>query len=170
MSDEELLYVAADRQDLVEEAAGALNSELAKRGLREANATKFKNSVDRIAAWETIGKVGLSFQGSGKQFVGASNYSEDSQTGFEEFDSILWLFFAFIPLLPLSTLRIKRRTQRRSIFWSFWNKDFTAIELKGINFGQVVLTYIGAAIVAYAEIHLLLFAFDALFLHALIQR
>ena len=164
MSDEEFLCLAADRQNLLDQAATALDSELVKRGLRQAQGVTFKRNVDRLAARDTVGRVGLSFRGIGKQFVGASNYIANPQTGFEEFDSTLWVFFSFLPILPLSTVRIRRRLRGRSVFWSFGGKDFTALELKGIDFGHVVVTYVGAAVAAYASLRLFLFLLDSLIL------
>jgi len=100
MSDEELLCVAADRGELVEDAVIALDAELAKRGLRQGQAQKFRRSVERVKARDYVGNTGLSYRGSGKQFLGASNYTTDNESRLEEFDSTLWAFFAFLPVLP----------------------------------------------------------------------
>ena len=158
------MAIAADRQDLVDEAIDALDAELVKRGLRQVDAPKFKRNIDRIEARDTVGHVGLSSRGFGKQFLGASNYSADPTGRFEEFDSTLWAFFSFLPILPLSTIRIRRRLKGKSIFWSFGGSDFTALELEGINFGHVVLTYVGAAASAYLTVRLLLFLLNNMFL------
>jgi len=50
MADEELLSVAADRQDLVEEAAFTLDAEMRQRGLNYEQARTFKRNLDRINA------------------------------------------------------------------------------------------------------------------------
>jgi hypothetical protein len=149
LRNEELLRIAADREELVEEAVAALDAELQKRGLRQGQAQKFKRNLKRIEARDTVGRLGLSFRGIGKQFLGASNYVADHVNQFEEFDSTLWGFVLYLPVLPLSTVRIRRRLRGKSVFWSFGATDFTTMELRELNFGQVALTYIGAAITAY---------------------
>jgi len=158
------MAIVADRQDLDDAAIDVLDAELVRRGLRQADAAKFRKKVDRIEARDTVGQVGLSSRGLGKQFLGASNYSADAQPGFEEFDSTLWIFAWFLPILPISTVRIRRRAEGKSIFWSFGGSGFIALELKGINFGHVALTYVGAATCAYLGIRLLLFVLESLFL------
>jgi len=165
MSDGELLAIAADRQDLMDEAIDALDAELVKRGLREADARKFKRNVDRIEARDMVGHIGLSGRGMGKQFIGASNYSVDQQARFEEFDSTLWFFALYLPILPLSTVRIRRRVNGKSIFWSFGGSGYTALESKGIDFAQVAITYVGAAASAYLTVRFVLFLFNNLLLH-----
>jgi len=165
MSNEELLCVAADRKDLLEEAGVALDAELVKRGLRKEDAKTFKRNVDRLSARDVVGRVGLNFRGFGKQFLGASNFEKDSSSGFQEFDSTLWYFYSFLPIVPIATVKIRRRSdQRSSIFWSFGDKGFTPLELKGIEFFHVALTYLGAAVTAYVALRLFFILFDSLFL------
>jgi hypothetical protein len=162
LTNEELLRIAADREELVEEAAAALDAELQKRGLRQGQAQKFKRNLQRIEARDTVGRLGLSFRGIGKQFLGASNYVADNVNQFEEFDSTLWGFVLYLPVLPLSTVRIRRRLRGKSLFWSFGATDFTTMELRGLNIGQVALTYIGAAVTAYLAFRVLLFLLSTL--------
>lgn len=156
LTNEELLRIAADRDELVEEAAAALDAELQKRGLGQGQAQRFKRSLQRIEARDTVGRLGLSFRGIGKQFFGVSNYVADNVKQFEEFDSTLWVVILYLPIFPLSTVRIRRRLRGKSVFWSFGATDFTTMELRGLNFGQVALTYIGAAITAYLAFQTLL--------------
>jgi hypothetical protein len=162
LTNEELLRIAADREELVEEAAAALDVELQKRGLRQGQAQKFRRNLQRIEARDTVGRLGLSFRGIGKQFLGASNYLADNVNQFEEFDSTLWGFVLYLPIFPLSTVRIRRRLRGKSFFWSFGATDFTTMELRGPNFGQIALTYVGAAITAYLAFQTLLLLLSSL--------
>jgi hypothetical protein len=164
MSDGELLCLAADRQDLLVDAVIALDHELAKRGLRQVEAKRFKRNAERIAARDVVGRVGLSLHGIGKQFIGASQYVSNPQTGFEEFNSTLWVFFSFFPILPLSTVRIRRKLRGRSIFWAFGSKDFTPLGANSPDFMHVAVTYLGAAAAAYGVLRLLLFLLDSIIL------
>ena len=162
LTDEELLRIAADREELVEEAAAALEVELQKRGLRQGQAQKFKRNLQRIEARDTVGRLGIGVRGIGKQFLGASNYVADNVNQFEEFDSTLWGFVLYLPVLPISTVRIRRRLRGKSFFWSLGATDFTTMELKGLDFGQVALTYVGAAITAYLAFQTLVLLLSAL--------
>jgi hypothetical protein len=141
MTDDELLDIAADQQELVEDAARALAAEMQKRGLKQGQASKFRRNVERLKARDAVGRIGISFRGYGKQFIGALNYAADESSGYEEFDSTLWGFVMFLPLLPLPTVRIRRRLRGRSVFWSFGSTDYTTMESRGIDFSQVALTY-----------------------------
>jgi hypothetical protein len=162
LTNEELLRIAADRDELVEDAAAALDIELQKRGLRHGQAQKFKRNLRRIEARDTVGRLGFSARGIGKQFLGMSNYVADNLNELEEFDSTLWAFIMFLPVFPISTVRIRRRLRGKSYFWSFGGTDFTTMELRGLDFGQVVLTYIGAAITAYLAFQVLVLLLSTL--------
>lgn len=162
MSNEELLFFAADRENLVEGAVQALDNELQKRGLSTGKAAKLRRKVERIEARDTVGQIGLSFRGWGKQFLGASNYIADPAGAYEEFDSTLWGFAAFLPVLPISTIRIRRRRRGKSQFWSFSSTDYTPMTTRGIDFKHVLFTYIGAAAGAFLILQTLRFLLSAL--------
>jgi hypothetical protein len=162
LTNEQIMGIAADREELVPEAVAALDAEMQKRGLRQGQAQKFKRNLQRIEARDAVGRLGLGVRGIGKQFLGASNYVADNVNQFEEFDSTLWGFVLYLPILPISTVRIRRALRGKSFFWSFGATDFTTMELKGIDFGQVALTYVGAAITAYLAFQTLLLLLSAL--------
>lgn len=161
LTNEELLQVAADREELVEEAAAALDVELQKRGLRQGQAQKFKRNLRRIKARDTVGRLGFGARGFGKQFLGMYNYAPDNVTQSEEFDSTLWIFAMFLPLFPLSAVRIRRRLRGKSFFWSFGETDFTTVELRGIKFGQVALVYVGTVATVYLVFKIFLLVLSA---------
>lgn len=136
--------------------------ELEKRGLRQSQAQKFKRNLAGIQARDTVGKIGIGFRGIGKQFLGASNYVTDDVNRVEEFDSTLWLFVMYLPVFPMSTVRIRRKLMGKAFFWSFGSTTFSTKELRGIDFRQVIVSYAGAAITAYVGIRVLLVPLDAL--------
>ena len=164
LSNAELPSLAADREDLVDDAAMPLDCELARRGLQQDDAKRFKRNLKRIDARDNVGQIGLSSRGIGKQFLGAFRYSTNPEQGLEEFDSTLWTFILFFPVIPLYTVRIRRKICNRSIFWAFADKRFTALDLTSPDLVQVCLTYICAGVAAYVLFHLLIFLLDALIL------
>ena len=147
---------------MVDEARFALDGQLQKRGLRQSQAQKFKRNLARIQARDTVGNIGIGFRGIGKQFLGSSNYVTDDVNRVEEFDSTLWVFAMYLPVFPISTVRIRRRLMGKAFFWSFGSTAFTTKELRGIDFRQVIVTYAGAAITAYIGIRILLLLLNAL--------
>ncbi len=169
LSNEELLLVAADRQELTDDAVAALDVELTKRGLHRGQGVKLKRNVERITARDAVGHIGLSYRGWGKQFIGARNYVADETSGFEEFDSTLWLFVAFVPLVPLAGVHIRRRLQKKSVFWSFGNTGFTPVSLRDLDLLQVLATYAGACVELFVVVQLVRFivlpALHTLLLH-----
>jgi len=57
LSDDELLYLWADANTLVPEAATALDSEMQRRGLNKQNATRLKKRFQTLVARETKGPL-----------------------------------------------------------------------------------------------------------------
>ncbi len=130
---------------------------------------KLKRSVERVTARDAVGHIGLSCRGWGKQFIGARNYVADEATGFEEFDSVLWIFVAFLPLVPLVGVHIRRRLRKKSVFWFFGNTDFTPMAMRGLDMFLVLGTYLGTCLFVVAAIQVLRFvllpALDSILLH-----
>lgn len=127
MSDSELLRIAAERDTLVADAAAAIDAELTRRGFTVEQAKKETKRTERKRTRRQIGRLGLSFRGVGKHFFGISNYSLDPVTQVEEFDSTLWLWVLWLPIVPLASYRIRRRECRKSVFWSFRKEPFSTL-------------------------------------------
>jgi hypothetical protein len=155
LSDERLLLIAADRENLVPDAVPVLESEMARRGLSGSHAAQFTESLRRTQTRDQIGDLGLGFRGWGKQFLGASRYAVESDGDFEGFDTTLWFFVSYVPLLPLRTVRIKRKARGQSVFWSFRDKRFYSAAGAPFAWFHVVLTYSILWLVLFTGFHLL---------------
>lgn len=155
LPDEQLLLIAADRHDLVSDAVPALESEMTRRGLSGSHAAQFTQNLKRTTARDQICDLGLSFHGWGKQFLGASRYEIEAGADFEEFDTTLWFFVSYVPLLPIKTVRIRRMTRGQAIFWSFKDKRFYSAAGGSLNWFQVALTYSIVWLVLFSGYHLL---------------
>jgi hypothetical protein len=112
MSTEELMRLAAEFQELREEAQRALVEELRFRGLTESEITgrvtrSWLDGMDEELT-QTLGNV-RSVNGTGRTFYGKWNRVIDVDLGFEEFDTTLWLTLFFIPIYKLGRFRIRRR-------------------------------------------------------------
>lgn len=155
LPDEELLLIAADRDHLVSEAARALDAEMATRGLSFKQAGELKDSAARNEARDRVGKIGLSFRGWGKQFIGAANYAPNQAQGFEEFDSTLWLFALYLPVIPLATIRVRPPFKGQTVFWSFEDREFSPVETRPLKMIYVLATYAATALLAFVAFQFL---------------
>src|SRR5713226_4786655 len=126
MTDAELLRVAAERETLVADAVIAIDTKHARRGFSVATATKETKRAERKEKRCAIGHMGLSSRGWGKHFFGVSNYRLDSSSDTEEFDSTIWLWIIWLPILPLASYHIQRHKLRKSLWWSFGKQPFSA--------------------------------------------
>lgn len=160
LPDEELLLIAADRDNLISEAANALDAEMAARSLSFKQAGKLKKSAARNEARDRVGKIGLSFRGWGKQFIGAANYAPNESQGFEEFDSTLWLFALYLPVIPLATIRVRRPVKGQTVFWSFDDHEFSPVETRPLKMIYVLATYTATAVLVLVALQVLRIALN----------
>ena len=126
LSDDELSQIAAERDTLAADAAIAIDGELSRRGLSIAAATKQAVRAERKGTRRAIGSLGFSARGYGKHFFGISNYYIDATTCKEEFDSTLWLWVMWLPILPLASYHIERHEHGKSLWWSLSKQPFSA--------------------------------------------
>ena len=157
LSDGELQRIAADRGDLVEDAVAAVDAELARRGLSAAAAKKEVLRAERKQTRRNIGHVGLSsFRGVGKHFFGVSNYVADPLTNTEEFDSTLWLWVLWLPILPLASYHVRRPKHGKSLWWSFGGQPFSASNEAPPFLLHVLVGFAFSAVTAVVGFRLLL--------------
>lgn len=126
MSDGELIQIASERDSLEADAATAIDAELSRRGFTVAAAKKEAMRAERKGTRRAIGNLGFSARGCGKHFFGASNYQLNAATSTEEFDSTLWLWILWLPIVPLASYHISRHERGKSMWWSFSKQPFSA--------------------------------------------
>jgi hypothetical protein len=113
-TDNELLRLALASQDLVENAKVALETEMARRGLKAADIDvaryedeKREEEVERETANRLIG---LHWQGVGTSRFCKWERRYDAASGTEEFTTTVFFKLAWIPLIPLGTYRARRKS------------------------------------------------------------
>jgi hypothetical protein len=159
MSNAELSAVVAERESLTPEAIVAIDAELHRRGLSVAVAKKETKRAERVGTRREIGRLGFSFRGVGKHFFGASNYRIATNTATEEFNSTLWLWIMWLPIVPLASYHIERHERGKSLWWSLSNQPFSASNEAPPFFSHVILGWafsIVAPVVTFCIARLLL--------------
>jgi hypothetical protein len=131
LSDDEVLRLAADRENLLEEARVALDSELRCRGLKAADVNQYQSDVERAEIQQETGNLPFLFHyGMGKRLFGKLNYIVDPQSKWEEFDAMLWIVVFWVPLVPVATFRIRRMKKFRLLGpWTMGK--FTVLSKRG---------------------------------------
>lgn len=162
MSDGELLRVAADRETLIPEAAIAIDAELARRGFSVATAKQEARRAERKATRRAIGNLGFSPRGYGKYFFGISNYHLDAASLTEEFDSTLWLWIMWLPIVPLASYHVQRHQRGKSVWWSFSKQPFSASNEAPPFFLHVILGWAFSFVTAVVADRILVLLLRAL--------
>jgi hypothetical protein len=111
-SNDELVRLWSERTTLVPEARDALALEIQNRRLNlDAELERFSKRAraeDRREWRKQANAVKEGYQQGGRGRVGRANYTFNSNTGHEEFDSTEFIFVAHFPLIPVKAYRVQR--------------------------------------------------------------
>lgn len=144
---DELLHVAAERDQLTHEAQMELDIELSLRNISAADVNSYRHECelaeheDKVrAANRVIGPNFASRRGFGFKFLGRVNYHCDPSGRFEEYDSTEWFTAFWLPIFPVATFRVRRDRSR----WLgiTWKSGPQALERYPRNWNQILLTWI----------------------------
>ena len=156
LTDDEILHLAEEREQLTQEAQLALDGELNRRRISPSDidsytlervelesAEKLKRSVSPY-----IAHVGL-----GKKFYGKTNRRRDPSGLFELYDSTLWFVALWFPVFPIATYTVRRNFEK----WLGFEFASVPIAVKRHlrNWEQIFLTRIKAMLTLWAVILLL---------------
>jgi hypothetical protein len=145
-TDDELLHLAAEPEQLIEEAYQSLLVVMHNRGIavekrirefreEEANAKKQRE--------KNVGRLGIVFHGIGRGRYGKSNYQLDADSKTEQFTTTIFWFLLWFPLIPIGTYRVLRKKH-------FLPTRFVIIEKLPFDWTQILRVW------AYASVILLL--------------
>jgi len=146
LTDDEVLQLAAERDELTADAQLVLDSELARRRLSIEDVHSHKIAYDHSKKLEQartqrmILRRGARDQsGIGFRFLGKRNVRRDPSDQFEECDSPRWFTVLWIPVFPIGTFTV-RRTIRRWMGIRF-KSDPQIITRHPRNWEQILLTW-----------------------------
>lgn len=141
LSDDEVLRLAADREDLLEEARQALDSELLRRGLKAADVIQYQSDVAKAEIQQDVANLPFLFHyGMGKRLFGKLNYIVDPHGKWEEFDAMLWMVVFWVPLVPVATFRIRRMKKFR-LLGPWTTGKFTVLSKRGRDWRLMLSTW-----------------------------
>jgi hypothetical protein len=151
LTEDELLHVANEREQLTDEARLALDSELRRRNLStpEINSYKQKcaddNKADELrrARRQVIHNGGL-----GKKFLGTTNCRRDPSGLFELCESTLWFVVLWFPVYPIATYTVRRDLER----WmgKVFASSEIALERHPRNWEMILFTWVKASVFVLA--------------------
>jgi len=141
-SDEELLRLALQREELTPEALAAPDVELAKRRISDAqtlNTFRQNEEEQKTEADKNPGRLFLLHPyGIGRKRFGKADYRYDSETRLERFKTTVFIVLLWIPLIPTGTYLIERKRQ-------FLSGEFTVREKVALDWEQILKVWIATA-------------------------
>lgn len=150
LTDDEVLALANERQDLTVDAQAALDVELRRRSISPNDIQDYQAETVQLNETE-VRNIGVptTFKGTGRKFLGKTNYQYDALSDSEEFDTTLWFVLLLFPLFPLGAYRLHR--QRRENWWQriMAATDFVVVDKLSRNWEQILGTWIKAAAVLF---------------------
>jgi hypothetical protein len=140
-TDQELLRLALEPEDLTQEARVALTSELVRRNIdgETSLAGALQEERERKAEEErNIGRLFLFHHlGIGRMRFGKSSRVRDSLTGREQFKTTVFIVFFWFPLVPTGTYVVERRKDMPD--------KLTGLEKLPLDWEQVLKVWVVAA-------------------------
>jgi len=173
LTDDEVLQIATEREQLTDDARSMLDSELALRKLSIKDVQSQKIAYERAEKLERarlghkiLSQRTFSRRGFGINFFGKTNVRRDPAGHFEEYDATQWVVILWIPVFPVATCTV-HRTRSRWLGLTFKSAP-QIIARHARNWEQILLTWVKtAAILLGLRLVLLFLEFHPDFLRRL---
>jgi hypothetical protein len=150
LTEDKLLNIAEDRQNLTDEARLALDAELNRRRLSSSNIDSYRLQRETADQADELKRAAPKFifhYGLGQKFR-KSNRQRDPSGSFEKYDSTLWFVILWFPIFPMGTYTVRRSlTKWLGIVFA---SDQVALERHPRNWEQILLTWVKAVAVLFA--------------------
>lgn len=132
LTDDEVLRIAADRENLVDEARQAIDMEMHRRNLTANDMGQYQSHIEKAAMQQQVGNLPFLIPyGIGKKLFGKRARTVDPKAIWEEFDTTLWIVLFWVPLIPVTTYRIRRRVSKLSLLGPWRIYKFEALSRRG---------------------------------------
>lgn len=142
LADDEVLRIAADRENLVDEARQAIDMEMHRRNLSPGDIEQYQAHIEKADMQEQVGNLPfLVPYGIGKILFGKRARIVDPKAIWEEFDTTLWVVIFWVPLIPVRTYRIRRRVSKLSLLGPWRMNTFEALSRRGLDWRMVLTTW-----------------------------
>ena len=142
LSDDEILRLAADRENLLEEARQVLDGELLRRGLTASSITEYQGDVEQAEMRQQLGNLPFILPyGLGKRLFGKRARVVDPGSKWEEFDTTLWMVVFWVPMVPIATYRVRRALRKKVISNPLASYKFTAVSRRDRDWRLILPTW-----------------------------
>jgi len=141
-SDEELLRLRLDSEELTAEASAALMGELAKRGIGRDRIKAFRDleAKRKEELSRNPGNLFFTFRlGVGRWHFGKADRVYDSTTGIEQFRTTVFIVLLFFPAIPTGSYLVEKRR-------GFLSGKLRIIEKLPLDWKQVLKVWVVAAL------------------------
>jgi hypothetical protein len=142
LTDDEVLRIAADRENLVDEARQAIDMEMHRRSLTANDMGQYQAHIEKTEMLLQVGNLPFLIPyGIGKKLFGKRARMIDPKGILEEFDTTLWVVIFWVPLIPVTTYRIRRRVSKLSLLDPWRSYKFEALSRRRLDWRMVLTTW-----------------------------
>jgi hypothetical protein len=151
LSQDELLHLAEEKDQLTDEARLALDAELHRRKVTSSDVDFHRIEFDAADKADKLKRATpdlILYGGLGKRFLGKANRHRDPGRMFEQYETTLWFVVLWFPVFPIATFTVRRELER----WlgMLVASDAVALDRHPRNWEQILLTWVKAASVLLA--------------------
>jgi hypothetical protein len=154
LTDDEVLQLALEREQLTDDARLVLDSELVHRrlsikdieshriGVRVAQKREESQTAHRVFNQNSFPRPGF-----GTALLGKRNLRRDPSERFEEYEATQWVIAIWLPIFPIGTFTVRRGLSR---WLGMARSDPVIIQRQARDWEQILLTWVKAAAVLLA--------------------
>jgi hypothetical protein len=144
LTDDELLHLGEQKDQLTEEGRVGLEGELSRRKLSSSDIGSYRVLREAADKADQLKRAAPRYAyGVGQRFFGKANRQRDANGAFEQYDATLWFVIFWLPVFPIATFTVRRDLERWLGF--SWAGSEVAIERRPRNWEQILLTWVKAA-------------------------
>jgi hypothetical protein len=148
LSDDELLHLGEESDQLTEEARLEFETELSRRKLSLRDIDSYRSQREAAETSDALKHARPKFvhnSGVGQMFLGKTNRRPDPSGLFEEYESTLWFVIFWFPVFPIASYTVRQDFNRWLGFR--WAGGEVSVERHPRNWEQILLTWVKAGAV-----------------------
>lgn len=151
LTEDEILHLAGEEEQLTDEARMALDAEMSRRRLSSAQVQAYRAesaAADQAERLRLAVPKTFSHGSFGKTFLGKANGRRDPSGVFELYESTLWFVVFLFPVYPIASFTVRCDLER----WlgMVFRSAPIAVERHPRNWEQILVTWVKAMLVLWA--------------------
>ncbi len=115
LTDDALLHLGEQKDQLTQEARVQLEGELSRRKLSPSDIGSYRElreATEKADELKRAAPLYVHHGGVGKRFFGKANRQRDPNGTFELYDATLWFVIFWFPVFPIATFKVRRDLER----------------------------------------------------------